>query len=282
MSTPNPVPPKPPNAAQAEKEKLEGYAKTNRKPLIIGAILMALMVIVVFGFAKCAHADTNLALECFSSTPATVKPTSCPQGWTWHTPGQGAVVITQTGSWRIFNVPPTTDAIAICTANVSPGTASTGCPKANVVYQAGCNAAGQSCTALPPTPPLPTSPRPTPSAPVASSVTINWLPPTQNADGSALTDLAGWNIYRGHKADGSDLVAFSGFGNIGAVSYVDATVTPGATWCYALTALNKAKVESDKSNVACKTIDPAPVAATWPNPPTNVTVVAAAGALPSS
>ncbi len=33
------------------------------------------------------------------------------------------------------------------------------------------------------------------------SVTLSWYPPTQNADGSPLTDLAGYRVYYGHSAD---------------------------------------------------------------------------------
>jgi hypothetical protein len=83
------------------------------------------------------------------------------------------------------------------------------------------------------------------------SATLSWTPPTQNTDGSALTDLVGYRIYWG-RAQGS-YTSSTTLNNSGLTSYVIDQLTPG-TWFFVTTALNSQGVESSFSNAASKTI----------------------------
>jgi Putative Ig domain len=83
------------------------------------------------------------------------------------------------------------------------------------------------------------------------SATLNWQPPTQNTDGTTLTDLAGFKVYWGtSQGTYPNTVTLN---NPGLTSYVVDQLTP-ATWYFVTTAFNKAGLESDRSNVASKTI----------------------------
>ena len=83
------------------------------------------------------------------------------------------------------------------------------------------------------------------------SATLSWMPPTQNADGSTLTDLSGYRIYYGRSADALDqLITLT---NPGLTSYVIENLSP-ATWFFAMTSVNSQSVESSRSATASKTI----------------------------
>jgi hypothetical protein len=84
------------------------------------------------------------------------------------------------------------------------------------------------------------------------SVTISWRAPTQNTDGTALTNLAGYKIYYG-LSEGSyaNHVVVS---NPGITTYVLGNLTPN-TYHFVATALNNNGIESDFSNVAVKSVD---------------------------
>jgi len=83
------------------------------------------------------------------------------------------------------------------------------------------------------------------------SVTLSWLPPTQNTDGSALSDLAGYRVYWG-PAPGNYPNSVT-VPNAGLATYVVGQLTP-AVWHFAVTAYTNAGVESAYSNVASKTV----------------------------
>jgi hypothetical protein len=87
--------------------------------------------------------------------------------------------------------------------------------------------------------------------PAAGSTLLTWIAPTQNEDGSALTDLAGYRVYWGAargtytqsaRVDGAATRSYS-VSNLGA-----------GTWYFVVTALNAAGVESVRSNEFVKTI----------------------------
>jgi nitrite reductase/ring-hydroxylating ferredoxin subunit len=83
------------------------------------------------------------------------------------------------------------------------------------------------------------------------SATLTWIPPTQNTDGSALTNLSGYKIYWGTTQGAySNSVTLNG---PGFTSYVVQNLVPG-TYYFAATALNAVGVESQFSGVASKTI----------------------------
>ncbi len=83
------------------------------------------------------------------------------------------------------------------------------------------------------------------------SVTLNWLPPTENEDGTALTDLAGYRIYWGTSA--GNYPNSITIDNPGLTTYVVENLAPGA-YEFAATAFNGAGVESNFSAPANKVV----------------------------
>lgn len=99
----------------------------------------------------------------------------------------------------------------------------------------------------------------------AGDATVTWTPPTQNTDGSALTNLAGYQIVYGTSA-----AALTQAIQVPSPSTTTYTVTnlPTGTWYFAVKAYNSANTYSDISNVASKVVSVAP-----PAPPTNLHVI---------
>jgi Putative Ig domain len=85
-----------------------------------------------------------------------------------------------------------------------------------------------------------------------ASVTIGWTPPTENTNGSTLTNLAGYHIYYGTSQ--SNLNKVVDISNPGVASYVLSDLTSG-TWYFALTSVNSAGVESVRSTVISTVVD---------------------------
>lgn len=85
----------------------------------------------------------------------------------------------------------------------------------------------------------------------AGVATLSWTPPTQNSDGSALEDLAGYQISYGRSAD--DLGQSISVTNASVSTYVVENLTTG-TWFFAVSAVNARGISSPLSNVASKTI----------------------------
>lgn len=87
--------------------------------------------------------------------------------------------------------------------------------------------------------------------------TLAWIQPTQNTDGTPLTDLAGYRIYYG-TALGSYPSSVR-LDNPGLTGYVVTPLLP-ATWFFVVTAFDTSGNESAYSNVATKAIpgDPGP------------------------
>ncbi len=78
------------------------------------------------------------------------------------------------------------------------------------------------------------------------NVTLDWTPPTENADGSVLTDLAGYRIHYGASKD--QLTKTANIANPGLTSYVVEQLTAG-TWYFHMTSYSKSGVESTASGV---------------------------------
>jgi hypothetical protein len=78
------------------------------------------------------------------------------------------------------------------------------------------------------------------------SVTISWLPPTENVSGSALTNLAGYHIYCGTSQ--SSLTKVVNITNPGLATYVLSNLA-AATWYFALASVNSNGVESPRTAV---------------------------------
>ncbi len=82
-------------------------------------------------------------------------------------------------------------------------------------------------------------------------VTLSWLPPTQNDDGSSLRDLAGYRIYVGQDPDALSRVIV--LNNAGLTRYVVDNLTP-ATWHFAMTSFNRKGRESSRSATVSKQV----------------------------
>ena len=83
------------------------------------------------------------------------------------------------------------------------------------------------------------------------SATLSWTPPTQNTDGSSLTNLAGFRIVYGTSS--AALNQTIEIANPGLATYVVTGLNSG-TWYFAVKAYSSAGGESELSNVASKTI----------------------------
>jgi hypothetical protein len=88
-------------------------------------------------------------------------------------------------------------------------------------------------------------------ATATGSVTLSWTPPTQNTDGTPLSDLAGYKVYWGTtQGTYPNSVAIA---NPGLATYVVNQLTP-ARWHFVVTAYSRTGVESGYSNAVSKTI----------------------------
>lgn len=100
----------------------------------------------------------------------------------------------------------------------------------------------------------------------SESALLSWMPPTQNEDGSTLTDLSHYFAYYGDT--GQDPAAFPNKVQIGGnLSSFQIDGLGEGTWCFAMTAVNSSSLESGFSNVACKTINPLVEPASPPKAP---------------
>ena len=84
------------------------------------------------------------------------------------------------------------------------------------------------------------------------NVTISWMPPTENTNGTTLTNLAGYHLYYGKSQ--SSLSQKVNITNAGLASYVVSDLAAG-TWYFALTAVNSQGVESPRSAVLTTSVE---------------------------
>ncbi len=94
------------------------------------------------------------------------------------------------------------------------------------------------------------APQPTPPAP-AGTANLSWTAPTQNIDGSPLTDLAGFRVYHGNSANA--LTDVTQLPSSSVTTYVYSQLAQGAHY-FAVAAYNTSGVESTLSGVGSKTI----------------------------
>ena len=105
-----------------------------------------------------------------------------------------------------------------------------------------------------PAPANPTQPPSTPppsSTPLTGNATLSWIPPTENEDGSALTNLAGYRIFYGTSA--ANLSQQINLNNPGLTRYVIDNLS-GGTWYFGIRAYSATGTESAMSAIASKTI----------------------------
>lgn len=81
--------------------------------------------------------------------------------------------------------------------------------------------------------------------------TLSWTPPTQNTDGTALTNLAGYRV--SHGTSPTALTPTIQIANAGASSYTVSNLAPG-TYYFAVRAYTSGGTESDLSNVVQKVV----------------------------
>jgi hypothetical protein len=83
------------------------------------------------------------------------------------------------------------------------------------------------------------------------SVTLSWSPPTTNADGSTITDLAGYRIYYGRSAGALDemIVIDSTAATRWVVDNLSTT-----TWYFSMSSYNTSGLESARSSVVSRTL----------------------------
>jgi hypothetical protein len=108
---------------------------------------------------------------------------------------------------------------------------------------AACKSGGQAATADTATP--------APAPATASSATVTWVAPNQNADGSALTNLAGFHVYYG--TDANVLAGLQDVRQASASSAVVANLKSG-TYFFAVSAYTANGTESELSEVVSKQI----------------------------
>jgi hypothetical protein len=89
------------------------------------------------------------------------------------------------------------------------------------------------------------------STSTTGSATLSWTPPTENTDGSALTNLAGYRIYYGTSAGALNKTIQ--VANPGVSRYVVENLA-AATWYFSVRAYTSGGVESTASNTATKTV----------------------------
>ena len=90
-----------------------------------------------------------------------------------------------------------------------------------------------------------------PASPTTGSATLSWTVPTENTNGTPLTNLAGYHIYYGTSAGAwtSTITVLDAT----ETSYVVAGLAPG-TYYFAVVAFNTAGDDSPQSNIGSKTI----------------------------
>jgi len=82
-------------------------------------------------------------------------------------------------------------------------------------------------------------------------VTITWTAPSENTNGTALTNLAGYNIHYGTST--SALTQEISINTVGLLSYVISNLSSG-TWYFQVIAVNSLGVESNPSATISATI----------------------------
>ena len=87
----------------------------------------------------------------------------------------------------------------------------------------------------------------------SGSVTLSWQPPTENADGSPLTDLFGYNIYVGTSSNSYEYREIR-LDNPGLTTYVIDNLDPGVYYI-AATAVNASGIESSFSSEVVRTVN---------------------------
>jgi hypothetical protein len=131
------------------------------------------------------------------------------------------------------------------TAPTSAGTATAGAPSTATVSNSG------STTTTTPAAGTTVASTPVKTTTATGVATLDWLPPTENSDGSALTNLAGYTVYYGTSPD--SLTQSVKITNPGLTAYT-VTNLPSGTWYFAVTSYSSTGVESSRTGTISTTI----------------------------
>jgi hypothetical protein len=83
------------------------------------------------------------------------------------------------------------------------------------------------------------------------TATLDWTPPTENTDGTTLTNLAGYNIYYGTSA--ASMTETIKVTNPGLTAYTLTNLSPG-TWYFTVTSYSSNGVESARTATVSTTL----------------------------
>ena len=123
------------------------------------------------------------------------------------------------------------------------------------IILASCGGGTQNAQAgandVPPTGGGNTPPQNDPLPPTTQSVSLSWMPPLYNTDGSSLSDLRGHNIYM--KTGSGNFVKIYTLNTTAVATHVVENLGPG-TYTFAVTAFNTDGVESSYSQTVTITL----------------------------
>jgi hypothetical protein len=220
----------------------------------LSALLTAGLLLSACGDSTGVTSSANTATATPASTPAPESPTpvaltgtpassvTVGQNYAFQpsvSSGAGTVTFQIQGkpSWAAFNT--TTGALTGTPAAANVGTA-TG------ITITGTNAGGSSSIG-----PFTIAVNAAPASPTTGSATLSWSAPTENTDGTPLTNLSGYHIYYG-TTEGAWTSTITIL-DATETSYVVAGLAPG-TYYFAVVAFNSAGEDSADSNIGTKTI----------------------------
>lgn len=173
---------------------------------------------------------------------ATVTVVPAPTVTLTASPTSVASGVASTLTWSTSNATDCTASGGWTGAKATSGTADTGALTSTSTF--GLNCSGSGGTAM-------TSATVVVTQVSTGSATISWLPPTENTDGTPLTDLAGFRIYYGTSA--STLTQTANITNPGVTTYVVQNLV-AATWYFTVQAYAADGTEGVPSNITSKTI----------------------------
>jgi hypothetical protein len=139
----------------------------------------------------------------------------------------------------------TIDRSSQVTAPTSTGTATAGTPSTATASSSG------STTTTTPAAGTTVASTPVKTTTTTGVATLDWLPPTENNDGSVLTNLAGYTVYYGTSPN--SLTQSVKVTNPGLTAYT-VTNLPSGTWYFAVTSYSSTGVESTRTGTVSTTI----------------------------
>ena len=213
------------------------------------------LALVLFGLTACGGGDA-VSVNPATATANNVGPTTTPTATISGTPMTGITVGTNysftptasdsDGGKLAFSIqnPPSWASFDTTTGRLagSPKITDTG-TTLNIVITAADGSAKASLAAFSITVTA------TPVTP--GTATVSWVAPTENVNGTALTDLAGYNVYYG--TNSASLNEKAAVSNAGSTAYTVNGLTSG-TWYFAVTSYTSGGVESARSPLSSKTI----------------------------